>query len=240
MLQAVLFDLDGTLLPLPQEAFIQEYLHHLAAWVSSTTEPRFFINQLLAATEAMIRSKDAEKTNREVFFENFIPGVGLSAEILHPLFEEFYQQHFHKVKHLTSCNAFSRQAVMTAQKLGLKTVVATNPLFPIEAIRQRMEWANIHDLPFDLVTSYETSHYCKPHGEYYQEIAKIIGCPPEECLMIGNDIEEDLAAAKIGMKTYLVTDCLLNGKNLPFTSDYAGSMEELAASLEAIVRKPLD
>ena len=58
--------------------------------------------------------------------------------------------------------------------------------------------------------------------------------------MIGNDIEEDLAAAKIGMKTYLVTDCLLNGKNLPFTSDYAGSMEELAASLEAIVRKPLD
>ena len=57
---------------------------------------------------------------------------------------------------------------------------------------------------------------------------------PEECLMVGNDVEEDLAIRKLGVKTFLVTDTKENKKDLPIESDYQGSMEELFAFVESL------
>jgi len=57
--------------------------------------------------------------------------------------------------------------------------------------------------------------------------------------MVGNDVEEDLAAAKIGMKTYLVTDCLINTKGSKFSADYTGTLKELSENLGTILKKDL-
>jgi len=125
---------------------------------------------------------------------------------------------------------------MAVLELGLEVVVATNPIFPIHAVRQRIDWAGLGDINFKHVTSYEHCHFCKPNPDYYREIVDRIGRQPQECLMVGNDVEEDLAAAKIGMKTYLVTDCLLNSKKLDFTTDYQGTLQELADSIAGIIK----
>jgi len=67
-------------------------------------------------------------------------------------------------------------------------------------------------------------HFCKPNLEYFEEVLSFIDRKPEECLMVGNDVEEDLAAGALGMKTYLVEDFILDrgrAQNRPdFRSDF--------------------
>ncbi|MDF2876281.1 MAG: gph [Sporomusa sp.] len=236
MIKSVLFDLDGTLLPLDQDEFLREYLNHLGARVADVADPKKFISQLLASTAVMIRSRDKSKTNQQVFFEDFLPNIGVTPDVLMPVLEDFYQTDFVLVKPTTKSNTNARRAVIAVAELGLDVVVATNPIFPISAIRQRIDWAGVGDVEFAFVTCYEDCHFCKPHPEYYLEIAERIGRKPEECLMVGNDVIEDLAAAKVGMKTYLVTDCLLNSQAVAAKADYQGTLAELAATITGIIR----
>ena len=54
-----------------------------------------------------------------------------------------------------------------------------------------------------------------PNPKYFVEAAERFGLKPEECLMVGNDAEEDVAAMKAGMQVFR--------KNLvPFTQSVGG------------------
>jgi FMN phosphatase YigB (HAD superfamily) len=86
---------------------------------------------------------------------------------------------------------------------------------------KRLAWAGLGDWNFELVTSIENMSYCKPHIEYYLEVCKKINEKPGGCLMVGNDPVNDLVVAKIGMKTFLVTD----------GSEFDGSELELSKSI---------
>lgn len=235
MIKSVLFDLDGTLLPLDHDAFAREYFRQIGAKVAQVVEPQKFVRQLLASTEVMVRSQDKTKTNQQVFFEDFLPKIGVEQKLLLPLIDEFYETTFSLVKAASWHNAAARQAVLAVRTIGLDVVVATNPIFPFSAVKQRLAWAGVGDIEFKLITSYEHCHYCKPNTDYYQEIVEHIGVLPEECLMVGNDVEEDLAAGQIGMTTYLVTDCLLNTKNIDVKADYQGTLQELAQNISHII-----
>lgn len=228
-----MFDLDGTLLPLDQDAFTADYLKLLAGRMAHLVEARRFIGQLWAATAAMVSDVRPGYTNKQILDAHLCAGLGLDENRLTPIFADFYAHDFRKLKRIAYPSAAARKAVKAVLSQGRKAVVATNPLFPMTAIQQRMAWAGIADLPFSLVTSYETSHYCKPQLAYYREILALIGCRPGECLMVGNDVEEDLVAAKLGIKTYLVTDWMINRKNLPPSADYCGSLTQLAVFLAA-------
>ena len=70
-------------------------------------------------------------------------------------------------------------------------------------------------------------HYCKPQIEYYREILEIINKRPEQCLMVGNDAEEDMIARILGMKTFLLDAHLIKrAKALP-PVDYMGGYSDL-------------
>lgn len=235
MVKSVLFDLDGTLLPLDQEEFAQVYLSLLGRHVAPYVDPKKFVGQLLSSTSVMVANRDKVKTNKEVFYGDFLPKIGVAEDVLVPALDCFYEQHFGQVRSVTQTSPAARQAVLAAIHAGCDVVVATNPIFPRNAVEQRLEWAGVGDLEFKLITSYEDSCFCKPHPEYYLEIADRIGRHPSECLMVGNDVEEDLIAGSIGMKTYLVTDCLLNAKGLEARPDYSGALSELPAALPGII-----
>ena len=85
-------------------------------------------------------------------------------------------------------------------------VLASNPIFPLDVQMKRLAWAKLDHLPFELATHIENMSFCKPRIEYYLEISKKIGAPPETCMMVGNDPVNDLIAAHAGMKTYLADD----------------------------------
>ena len=80
---------------------------------------------------------------------------------------------------------------------------------------------------FGLITTYEDFSFCKPNIEYFRTVLDELSLDPAECLMVGNDVEEDLVIRGLGVKTYLVTDTMENRKNLPIVTDYMGSLGEL-------------
>ena len=85
-----------------------------------------------------------------------------------------------------------------------------------------------------MITTYEDNGYSKPNIEYFRQILTKFNLNPEECLMIGNDVEEDLIIRRLGVKTFLVTDTMENKKGLPVETDYQGTMEELYRFVEKL------
>ncbi|HHV61858.1 MAG TPA: HAD family hydrolase [Firmicutes bacterium] len=233
MIKAILFDLDGTLLNYDPDVFLGQYLKALAAKVSGIVAPDRFIRQLIASTEAMVRNTDASRTNREVFMEDFFPKIGIEPARLMPVFDEFYANEFRSLKAFVKAVPEARSIIETTLRSGIDVVIATNPVFPEVAIRERLRWAGIDDFPYKLVTSYEIMHFCKPNEAYYEEILDIIDRRPEECLMVGNDVDEDLPAANLGIRTFLVKDCLIIRNNNAGTAgtgraSFVGSFSDLA------------
>jgi FMN phosphatase YigB (HAD superfamily) len=231
MLKAILFDLDGTLIHDSMDTFLPPYFRALTKKVAHLVPPDKFIAQLTASTRAMVARTDLSLTMEEAFAADFFSKLGVAREILTPLFDDFYARDYPELRAYVQPIQESRGVVARAIDLGYKTVIATMPVFPGTAIRQRMEWGGIDDLAYVLVTDYQTMHASKPHSAYYREIAAMIGCAPEDCVMVGNEVENDMLPAKrAGMKTFFVT----NGQNanVDTPTDWCGTLKDFSVLLE--------
>jgi FMN phosphatase YigB (HAD superfamily) len=237
--KAVLFDLDGTLLHVDTRQLMQAYVQSLAQWFEDVVPPDRFMRCLLAASQAMVENRDPERTNEQVFGGTFFPAIGISEAAMAPRVAEYYARAFPQLRVWASPDPDARRAVTAVLNRGLAAVVATNPIFPRAAIMQRLEWAGIADLPFAHVTTLETSHFCKPHPEYFLEIADTIQAHPQECMMVGNDAQLDIVAQRVGMRTYLVTNHLIARGEIPAPADHTGTLAELAEFLSVPRIAPL-
>jgi FMN phosphatase YigB (HAD superfamily) len=228
--KAVLFDLDGTLLDIDIDEFLGTYFTALGPVVVEVIggDPKSGIGAVMAATRAMIASHPG-RTNEAVFAEAFsaVSGVELGPESW-ARFDRFYAEVFPTLRGTIGPAVGATEAIAAAQDLGLKIVVATNPIFPAAAIRERMSWAGIADIPFDLVTTYEIMHAAKPDLEYYRSIAETIQCEPCDCMMVGDDPMLDMVAADIGMSTFYV------GSEPAPAADYVGTLTELVTLLPRV------
>jgi FMN phosphatase YigB (HAD superfamily) len=205
--KAILFDLDDTLLDNKMETFLPKYLEALTARVAHLIPPHRFVEQLMSSTKAMTRNTDPARTNREVFIEDFFPKVGRPLEVLMPIFDDFYAHDFGQLRIYTRNKPEARAIMGEVFAQGYAVVIATSPVFPLTAIEQRLEWAEVKDFDYALITSYENMHTCKPHLAYYQEILDKTGYRAEECLMVGNSFEDDIAPAmELGIRSFWVTD----------------------------------
>lgn len=238
-MQAVLFDLDGTLLDNDLGVFLPRYFQRLSGRVAGLIPPKEFIAHLMAATEAML-ANDGRDTNEAVFAEVFYPLIRRSRAEMEPIFLDFYRQDFPSLREYTRCRPEARMAVKAAFDRGYDVVIATNPLFPEIAIRQRLDWAGIGDFPYRLVTTYENSRACKPNLLYFRQILETIGRPADACLMVGNE-PVDLIAGALGCPTYLVEDgspastealAVLGDRPVPPPA-HRGRLDELPALLTA-------
>ena len=230
----ILFDLDGTLLPMDQDVFLKTYLGMLANRMAPYGyDPKNFVSGIWQGTMAVI-ANDGSRINEDVFWEAFsaIQGKDTLADIKY--FEAFYREQFDDVRSVCSFNTEARVTVDKIKSAGLRIALATNPVFPSIATEKRMTWAGFEPSDFELYTTYENSRYCKPNPKYYLEIASKLGVTPEECLMVGNDVSDDMSAQKAGMKVFLLTDCLINKENEDVSVYPNGSFAELWGYIEKI------
>lgn len=234
MFKVLLFDLDGTLIHVDMRIFVKEYYRLLGMHLSPVIDPLQLKGHLGYATHQMILNQDPEKTNKEVFWEIFLDRVELPMNLLEPLIDEFYSDKFKSLRPFTRCKPEARAVMERAVALNFELVLATNPVFPPSAIYQRMQWGKVDRYDYSLVTTYENMHFCKPNLQYYLEILDKVGADPQECLMIGNDVDDDLCAAEVGIKTYLVEDFLINRNERSFEADYRGSLKDLPSFLEQV------
>lgn len=223
----VLFDLDGTLLPMDQEKFTRGYFGLLAQKLAPHGyEPKALVDAIWAGTAAMVKNT-GEVTNETAFWQKFCALVGDRALEDKPLFDEFYQKEFQQVQAVCGFTPQAAEVVRRAKARGLRVALATNPLFPAVATESRIRWAGLSPDNFELYTTYENACHCKPNPDYYRDILDRLGIAPEECLMVGNDVGEDMVAQTLGMQVFLLTDCLINKEERDITAYPHGDFSAL-------------
>lgn len=235
MLKTVLFDLDGTLLPMDQEAFVTHYLTLLSQKMADRYNPKELVSTVWKGTEAMYRNS-GEKANEALFWDIFAQAFGRESLADIPLFEDFYRNEFQQARSSCGFDPRAAEAIATIHGMGLSTVLATNPLFPPQATQSRVRWAGLLPEDFTFITTYDNSRHCKPNSAYYQDILDALSLQPDECVMVGNDASEDLAAAKIGIPVFLLTDCLINKDGRDLTDIPHGSYPELIQYLKTLIK----
>ena len=231
---AVLFDLDGTLLPMDNDEFTKGYLDLLSEMAATSLgyDREAFLKATWKGVLSMVKN-DGSRKNEEVFW-NVISHL-LGDKILEqiPVFDSFYRNEFHKTKAFTVPNPLAKEAIALARKLAPKVILATSPLFPTVAVHARMSWIDLDPELFDWITDYSNSYTCKPNPAYYLEICEKLNLDPKKCLMIGNNAQEDVEAGQAaGMDTFLVTDWLINQGKMPECPQ--GSFEDLIAYMKQL------
>lgn len=232
--KAVLFDLDGTLLPMDQDVFVKAYFKGIAQRLARIGyDPEKLIGAIWQGTGAMIKN-DGSKTNEEAFWECFSHIYGEDKREDEPYFEDFYRCDFDKVREVCGFNENAKKIVDMLKEKGIRRVLATNPIFPAIATESRIRWAGLSPSDFELYTTYENIGYCKPNPEYYKEILRRLSLNADECVMIGNDVSDDMVAQELGIKTFLLTDNLINKENTDIAIYPHGGFIELYTFLKGL------
>ena len=224
----LLLDLDDTLLQNDIDSFLPHYLGSFSKEAAAYVDPDRFVKTLLAGTQAMVKNRRPDCTLREVFDAAFYPALGVNPGEFQSLADDFYSRVFPKLQSLTRSRPEAVELVEAAKKRGYQLVVATNPLFPLTAILQRLTWAElpIDKYRFDLITSYETFHFVKPEPSYYAEIMARLGWPSGAVLSVGDDLGRDITASRrLGLPAFWLAR---DGIPLPEGADAPSASGNLA------------
>ena len=235
-IKAVLFDLDGTLLKMDQDEFVKTYFKYLAKHLAPKGyESDKLLKVFWGGVNAMTINT-GEVTNEEAFWKVFTEAYGETSIEDKPYIDEFYQNDFNQVQEVCGFYKEAKEIIELVKSQGKLAILATNPLFPHTATENRMRWAGLEAADFAEYTTYENCHFCKPNPKYYEEILERHHLKPEECIMVGNDVEEDMIPAeKLGMQGFLLTNCLINKKERDISKYPQGDFEELKVYLKEVL-----
>ena len=234
--KALLFDLDGTLLPMDREEFVRAYLPGISAAATAIGDPKTIARSILQASNAMVASVDRGTTLETVFWREFEKLSGITRQHSEALFNRYYHSEaFDLVREVTPYEPLVPQIIDEARKTGYRLILATSPLFPRIAVEKRIFWAGLLPSDFELITTFEHFHAAKPNIEYYTEILSMIGLDGPECIMIGNDAREDLPAPnKLGMETFLVRNHAIIPEGYSYHCDHEGDYSCLLSFIKGL------
>lgn len=228
-IKTILFDLDGTLLPMDQDEFVGTYFKLMAIKLAGHGyDGKKLVGSIMEGLNAMV-ANDGSCSNEQAFWNCFTKIYGEKSRQDEPVFREYYQNEFQKAKSACGFNPKADETVKALKAMGYRLVLATNPVFPSVATESRIRWAGLDAADFQLYTTYENSRYCKPNPDYYRDIMEKLSLKAEDCLMVGNDVGEDMVAQSVGMQVFLLTDCLINKDAVDISRYPSGSFDELLA-----------
>lgn len=226
-MKTILFDLDGTLLPLDLNTFIQQYFGLLVKrFANERYDGPTLVNAVWGSTKSMIEN-NGERTNYELFWETFSSLLKEDMELQLDEFKEFYENDFYEIKRYIPEGYTIKPLLDELKELGYTSVLATNPIFPKEASIARLDWIGASFDDFLHVTTMENSCYSKPNINYYKSLFTTLNLDPKDCLMVGNNAYEDACVEELGCKVFLVTEYLENEHNVDISKYPQGTLNDL-------------
>ncbi len=203
---AILFDLDDTLISTNMTAFQPAYFHALGAALADLAPAKDIANQILKAVAVMQENQNPCRMLEKIFAENFYPQLGGTEEAFRQVLEDFYRNEFPKLRKVTQPRPEARELIDWCKSEDITMAIATNPLFPRIATRQRIEWAGLDPSDFVFFSSFNDFHFTKPTLTYYAECLGRLGWPDGNIVMVGDNLKYDLLPMQaMGFSTYWVT-----------------------------------
>ncbi len=232
-IDAILFDLDGTLLPMSEKKFLYDYLENFALFCTRIGfDPDIMTKSLLYGMQKMMQSTGG--TNEQRFWDACFEKAGMSRLSDRSVFTDFYRFEFLNVKKSVSPTPLAAECIKAAKAKQRKVILATNPIFPQIATLKRIEWAGLNAEDFEIITTYEDYSFTKPDPEYYHSVLAKAQLDPKNCVMIGNDVCEDMCTEKLGMKTFLITDCIINRNDDDISRFQSGSIADCLEFIKSL------
>ena len=233
MLRMVFFDLDGTLLPMDQEEFIQTYFPHLCKKVAPLGIDSKKLVSAIWEFLGSVSQNDGSRTNEALFWEIMTARFGGGIrEKTEAVFDDFYQNEFNLAKTVCGYHPMAKTVIDFLHSRGIIPLLATNPVFPGTATHARIRWAGLQPEDFCHITVMENSAFAKPNPAYYKALLQLVGVKAEECLMVGNDVQEDGAATALGMPVFFLTDCLIDRRQTDLSPYPHGNFTDLLEFLK--------
>ena len=238
MIKALFFDLDGTLLPIDMDEFLKGYMHELFTFCAPFSSYDDIKKAIWAGYQYMLTDVTPDTTAEEKFYERFYKVSGLDNSI-QPALESFYATKFDIVESFVRERPQAPAIIRLAKQKGYRLILATNPVLPEVALDKRLRWAGLNRNDFEFISQFEEMHFCKPNLQFFTEILEKTGLQACECVMIGNDAQEDLVAQKLGFETFFCTEFGINrdeGEILGAQGGYDELYQYIEALPEVIIK----
>lgn len=228
------FDLDGTLLRMDRQTFTKAYMNHLFEYLKEEIQDKNLFLKTCKEGLDYVRKNDGTMTNKERFFSYFFSILDCNKEKVISLFEEYHQTKFDELEYTCKRNPDAIETIYRLKKEGYHMSLATNPCFPRSALAKRIEWAGFQIDDFEYFPSYDEISYAKPSLDFYLEMLKRTRIEASQCIMIGNDFEEDMIARNLPMNVFLLTYDLIHRGKEDISSIHQGTYQDLYHHLAKI------
>lgn len=213
MLKAVFFDLDGTLLRIDESKFAYLYFELMGKKMKPYGYDPVVLQKAFYQGTYLMMTNDGKKTNEEVFWDYFTT-IYPNARKDYDIFESFYSDEFKSLESIIEKEEISKEIVLYTKKKGLLPILSTNPIFPKEGQKTRINMLGLSYDDFSYVTSYENSSYCKPNPKYFQSLLERFSLKSDEVIVFGNnDYEDGDCASALGIKVYLIDGYMIHSSH---------------------------
>lgn len=200
-LSALLFDLDGTLLDLDGDAYLDQFIGWASQGMASLVDPEAFRNAVLAAAIPAVARPHPGLSNRRVLWDAVAQALEMPAAALEEQFDRVTLAHLTDIYPGGGPVEGAHRLVDWAQQRRLRLAVATMPIYARRVVEERLGRAGLAAVPWDFIAT-DAMTSVKPHPDYFRDIAVALRVPPTACLMVGNDYFQDVPARQIGMETF--------------------------------------
>ncbi len=191
MIQAIIFDLDNTLLD-----FIKMKQFAVKAAITAMNEAGLNVDEEKAYQDIIDLYVDKGWENQQVFDDYLNQTIGeVSNKILAAGIVAYRRAREATLLVYPNVN----KTLIELIKMGIKLAVVSDA--PSREAWMRLYYLNLHHL-FDPVLTYDDTGVRKPSPKPFQMALDNLKVKPEEALMVGDWPERDVVGAKqIGMKT---------------------------------------
>jgi len=211
MALTVLFDLDDTLLHTNMREFLPEYFNILSKALDHIASQDRLIKQIHYAVKQMTVNRDPGRLLSDIFAEHFYQPLGTTETACRQDIDMFYAKDFPNLRQLTEKKPEAQELITWCKQQNFTMAIATNPLFPETATRQRIEWAGLNPEDFRFFSTFNNFHFTKPNLAYYAECLGRLGWPDYPAVMVGDNLQYDLLPVEaMGMATFWVDPSVRN------------------------------